>query len=127
MLPRLGQTRMPQSEDARRVVLAATLLRIREFDLFSLAWRRWYGAPGTERDIERHFVAYMFRREVPSWVRQYCREVVAQAKAGPLDRRAFGAEAVPRREPPPMPVGDPYVAVAGLAALALYLAFIGII
>jgi hypothetical protein len=112
--------------DAERVAKAALLLQIREIDLFRLAWRRWYGADGPEPVIERHFVAYMFRHRVPPWVRHLCRQVIRQALAGRLDRGAFGVAELPRREPPAA-VDDPFLALAGIAALAIYLVIVGLV
>ncbi|MDH3474938.1 MAG: hypothetical protein OEM59_14745 [Rhodospirillales bacterium] len=87
------------SEDARAVVEAAWALKIGEFDLFRLAHRRWYGAEADEKDLEARFARYMFQQSVPPWVRQFCREVLSRRQAGTLDRRAFGADTVRRREP----------------------------
>jgi hypothetical protein len=120
MQSRVPGSTVPLPADAAQVARAARLLQIREIDLFHLAWRRWHGAAGPERTIERHFVAYMFHQRVPPWVRHLCRQVLAAAATGGLDRAAFGAAALPRREPPPA-VGDPFLALAGIAALAVYL------
>lgn len=87
------------SEDLSGVVDAAYILRISEFDLFRLAHRRWYGSDAETKWLERVFARYMFQQEVPVWVRQFCREVLARKAAGTFDRRDFGAETVPRREP----------------------------
>ena len=85
--------------DVRDVVAAAYALRISEFDLFRLAYRRWHGREAAEKGLERVFVAYMFRCAVPPWVRHFCRQVLAEAREGRLERDAFGAGRVPRREP----------------------------
>ncbi len=85
--------------DVRAVLEASRALRVSEFDLFRLAYRRWHGAEPDEKALERVFVSYMFRQAVPLWVRQFCRQVLSAARAGALDRGAFGADRVARREP----------------------------
>lgn len=89
----------PASTDAEAVRDAAFALKVSEFDLFRLAYRRWYGRDAEIKPLERVFAAYMFHQVVPAWVRQFCREVLAAAREGRLDRETFGAAGVPRREP----------------------------
>jgi hypothetical protein len=108
------------SEDARQVLDAAALLHLREYDVFRLAWWRWFGRDGDEKTLERRFVAYMFHQVVPLWVRQFCRDVLTQAREHRLDLRAFGVDRVTRREPPVMP-GQTAVLVAFAVAVLLYL------
>jgi small-conductance mechanosensitive channel len=81
------------------VIDAAAYLRIGEFDLFRLAWRRWSGEEADEKALERTFVAYMFHHVVPSWTRQFARDVLQRVREGRLDRREFGADRVRLREP----------------------------
>lgn len=71
------------------VLDAAALLDVAEIELFRQAWRRWYGEEGG-LVVERRFLRYMFRGEIPFWVRDYCRHVLADARAGCLDRARFG-------------------------------------
>ena len=84
--------------DVQAVLDAAWALRVGEFDLFRLAYRRWFGRSEEEKDLERIFVRYMFHQRVPPWVRHFCRQVLDEAAAGTLERQRFGAEAVRRRE-----------------------------
>lgn len=114
--PRVG-------EDARDVVDAAWALRISEFSLFRLAYRRWYGGEAEVKWLERVFAGYMFRQQVPPWVRQFCREVLAQAAAGGLERRAFGADTVPRREPAEI-YPRRFIAVTMVVMVLAYLVFV---
>ena len=86
-------------EDVRLVIDAAAHLRIGEFDLFRLAWRRWSGWDPDEKALEKTFVTYMFHHIVPSWARQFARDVLEAVGEGRLDRTAFGADRVKRREP----------------------------
>lgn len=85
--------------DVQAVLDASYHLRVGEFDLFRLAFRRWFGQEADEKALEKVFVAYLFARRVPLWVRHFCRQVLADARSGRLDREAFGAGSVRRREP----------------------------
>ena len=78
------------SADVADVLETAALLEVTEFELFGIAYRRWYGAGIAERDLEQLYLPYMFHGRVPLWVRQLAREVLAQAEAGRLDPKAYG-------------------------------------
>ncbi len=99
----LDWLRQPDDEDippdVRGVLEASRALKVSEFDLFRLAYRHWHGDEADEKALERIFVGYMFRQTVPLWVRQFCRQVLSAARAGALDRSAFGADRVAKREP----------------------------
>ena len=107
-------------QDVLRVAEAARLLRINEFDLFRLAYRRSHGRDGRTRALERVFAEYMFRQRVPPWVRQFCRDVLALADAGILDPGEFGARSVPRRDPMP-DYPRRFIGLTMVAMMLLYL------
>jgi len=77
--------------DRVAVAEAALALGLKEFDLFRLAYRRWFGRQPDEKLLENAFAAYMFGRAVPTWVRHLSRQVVDQRRRGTLDAEAFGA------------------------------------
>ena len=108
------------SEDARHVHDAAALLHLREYDLFRLAWWRWFGKDGDDKTLERRFVAYMFHQVVPLWVRQFCRDVLTHEREQRLDPRAFGVDRVPHHQPPAISGGTAVLVVFAFAVL-LYL------
>ena len=76
--------------DSLNVAEAAALLEISEFRVFELAYTGWFGGEPDERVIEPHFMAYMFRRAVPPWVRHFTRHVIDLAADGTLDPSDFG-------------------------------------
>jgi hypothetical protein len=88
------QERAPREprDDQDAVLDAAALLDIPEIEAFRLAYLRWYGRPIGDPDLEAHFVRYMFHGVVPPWVRAFTREVLAAARAGPLDPVRFGVQ-----------------------------------
>jgi hypothetical protein len=58
------------SADVADVLEAAGLLEVTEFELFPIAWCRWHGRTIADADLERYYLPYMFRSQVPLWVRQ---------------------------------------------------------
>lgn len=103
-------------EDGSLVLDAAAALDVREYDLFDLAWWQWRGSAPDAAALERVFVAYMFHREIPVWVRHFARNVLHCRDCGRLDRASFGVDRVRRRERP-VPRGRLYVGI--VAALTL--------
>lgn len=78
------------AQDTREVLAASSLLEITEFHLFELAYQRWFGRQGKERELEAWFARYMFAARAPFWVRQFCREVATMDSRGALDPLEFG-------------------------------------
>ncbi len=100
----LGPARMSPrrpGDDASLVHQAAGVLRIHEFMLFMLAYRQWYGSPGEVREIERHFMLYLYRRRAPVWVRHFARQVVARSRQGPVRAQDYGVAPVLPGPPDP--------------------------
>jgi len=81
------------SPDISAVLAAAAMLDITEYELFQLAWIRWYGTSPKVAELEPHFVSYMFDQVVPTWGRHFARDVQADWSADELDKEALG---VPR-------------------------------
>ena len=106
-------------DDAQQVMTAAEILRVREIDLFRLAWHDWHGARGEERVIERAFVQYMFHKSVPPWVRHFARSVIDRSSRGKLLPQPHG---IVRRRPEP-PVAWPGAVYVGLV-MAITVLFI---
>jgi hypothetical protein len=80
-------------EDVADVLESAACLEISEFRVFELAYAAWFGRPEGEREaraLDRHFFAYLYRDQVPPWVRALTREVVRSNRAGVLDLADYG-------------------------------------
>jgi hypothetical protein len=78
------------SKDALDLLHAAAALEIREYKLFELAYREWYGEKPLNHVIEAHFSNYMFHRQIPAWVRSFSRQIVDLHERDALDPRQFG-------------------------------------
>lgn len=92
----IDEDEVPQ--DTRDVLAASAVLEITEFRLFELAYTRWFGEPASEKKVERYYEVYMFRAIAPFWVRQFCREVMDQARLDRLDPTQFGVFPLPESE-----------------------------
>jgi len=86
---------------------------VSEFRVFELAYVNWYGVDPDEKTLERHFLPYMFREEVPPYVRAFTRRILGLESAGRLDPKDFGIE--PNRR-----------TVRGVVSGLLYSLFIGL-
>lgn len=78
------------SGDVADVLEAAALLEVTEFELFRIAYRRWHGRDIDDDGLERHYLPYMFKGQVPLWVRQLARQVIGEADVDRLDPKAYG-------------------------------------
>lgn len=111
-------------DPADQVTAAAGRLEISERDLFFLAYCRWFGHEPEAAALERTFAAYMFRDEVPPWVRHYARGVLAPRSIGRAEARDLCLDRLPG--PPPAPRhGRLVVAATGAAFLAFFVLLLG--
>jgi hypothetical protein len=82
------------SRDVLVVLEAAARLDISEFELFRLAHERWFGGPIDDDRLEKLYLPYMFRDEVPVWVRHLARDILATTDDA-LDPADFGVRPRP--------------------------------
>lgn len=75
--------------DCRDVLNTAAVLETTEFNVFRLAYRKWFGKLTSDTEIERFYVPYMFREVVPPWVRSFCRVILKSEENGQLDAREY--------------------------------------
>ncbi len=106
--------------DCLEVLAVSSVLATSEFELFRLAYASWYGHEGDEKTIEKHFVPYMFRDQVPFWVRAFTRRVLRLQRQGRLDPSALGVEPDPAEEADPSK-GLLYAFSIGLALVSLWM------
>lgn len=114
----------PGNRSADQVIAAAGRLEISERDLFLLAHCRWFGQEPGAAELKRLFAAYMFRGEVPAWVRHYTRDVLAPRSIGRAEARRLGLDRLPGPPPPPRH-GRLVVAATGAAFLAFFVLLLG--
>ena len=78
------------SSDVADVLEAAALLEVTEFELFRIAYRRWFHTDIDDAELERLYLPYMFKGQVPLWVRQLTRQVIMEADRDRLDPKSYG-------------------------------------
>lgn len=78
------------SADSLDLLEAAAALEIKEYTLFELAYRKWYGRKPLNHVIEAHFANYMFHGHIPAWVRSFSRRIVELHERDELNPRDFG-------------------------------------
>jgi len=78
------------NKDSLDLLQASAALEIKEYTIFELAYRKWYGKKPLNHVIEAHFSNYMFHQKIPAWVRSYSRRVVELHERDELNPRDFG-------------------------------------
>ncbi len=106
------------------ILEAAALLEVKEFDLFALAHRWWFGRGAEARVLERVFAAYMFAGAVPPWARHYAREILRELASAAPDLARFGFE-WPRESPHPPRHGRLVVAAAAVVFALVFALYLG--
>ncbi len=71
---------------------AAAALEVKEFDLFALAHRWWFGRGADAQVLERVFAAYMFAGAVPPWARHYAREILRELRSAAPNLTRLGLQ-----------------------------------
>ena len=104
---------------------AAAALEVKEFDLFALAHRWWFGRGADARVLERVFAAYMFAGAVPPWARHYAREILRELRSGAPDLTRFGLTRFglqPPRARERQPRHSRFIVAATVVVFGLYFA-----
>lgn len=76
--------------DTLEVLDTSALLEITEFEVFRIAYQRWYGRMEKDAVLEPFFTNYMFNDVVPFWVRHFTQHILKLAHERRLDPREFG-------------------------------------
>lgn len=75
--------------DVCDILDAAALLDTSEFNIFSIAYRKWFGKNAPEKIIENYYTAYMFNAVVPYWSRHFARTIIRLSSTGSLNPNDF--------------------------------------
>lgn len=99
----------------------SSLLEIKEFDVFKLAYKEWFGHLPKAHVSEAHFANYMFNQQIPVWVRRYTRKVIELHERDALNPRELGVyQPLPSRKL--KRIGKIYTVI--LLTVLLYLTFL---
>jgi hypothetical protein len=107
------------NDDAQAVVNTASLLQISEFDVFKLAYQRWFGHSADNREIDVLFSHYLIKANVPLWVRAFTRQIDRLQTENRLDSQVFGLQ--------PVPMPSHRTALVGAMTLLLMLIFVALL
>lgn len=105
--------------DAQAVINTASLLQISEFEVFQLAYQRWFGHLAQHREMDVLFSRYLIKANVPLWVRAFTRQISQLHAENRLDSRAFGLQ--------PAPLPSQRSMLVGVMAFLLMLLFVALL
>lgn len=105
--------------NAQAVAHTASLLQISEFEVFQLAYQRWFGRLADHREIDTSFSRYLIKAHVPLWVRAFTRQISQLQSENCLDGRAFGLQLAPP--------SSQRTALGGVMALLIMLIFVALL
>ena len=75
--------------DVCAVLDAAAILDTSEFNIFSIAYHKWFGTDASTKTLEKYYAAYMFNSVVPHWARHFARTIIQLSKTGNLNPDDF--------------------------------------
>jgi len=84
--------------DVADVLESAGLLEVSEYRVIELAHAAWFGEANTRRarrSLDGYFFDYLYRDQVPPWLRAFTREVVLRAREGRFDPADYGIRYAP--------------------------------
>jgi hypothetical protein len=105
--------------DAQAVINTASLLHISEFEVFQLAYQRWFGYLAQHHEIDVLFSCYLIKANVPLWVRAFTRQINQLQAENRLDGRVFGLQ--------PAPPPSQRTALVGVLVFLLMLLFVALL
>ena len=108
-------------DDIEDVLEIAAILEVREYDLFALGYRWWFGRPPSNQVLESYFARYMFNKVVPHWMRHYSRMLLDLRGQGKLDREELGIDRLPDATPRSVRAGLRYTVIIFMVLALLVL------
>jgi hypothetical protein len=112
----IGVLPLPTATDAdiKRIIEAAAVLHVSEFDIFCLAYCNWFGQAAKNQEMRLTFECYVNRSVVPVWVRDFTRKI-QQNDIDPIEVRT-SSESTFRSNP-----------LAGICVLLLLFTLLGLL
>ena len=77
-------------DEAKLVGFVAAILQISEYELFRIAYQKWFSRPIYENRLESLFRDYLATGGVPYWVNDFVRKAHEKFKAGELNYKDYG-------------------------------------
>ena len=108
----------------REVLDVAALLDTTEFNIFCLAYVRWFGRDAPTSIIEPYFNDYMFQDIVPYWVHHFTRQIIYLYYKNQLNVADYGLTKPPLSRRMAF-IGRVYAVVLVLILVALFILAMG--
>ena len=77
-------------DEAKLVGFAASVLQISEYELFRIAYQKWFDHSISENRLDALFKDYLASTTVPYWVNDFARKAHEKFKAGELNYKDYG-------------------------------------
>ena len=77
-------------DEAKLVAFIAAILQISEYELFRIAYQKWFNRPISENRLDSLFKGYLATGDVPYWVNDFARKAHEKFKAGELNYKDYG-------------------------------------
>jgi len=77
-------------DEAKLVGFISLVLQISEYELFRIAYLKWFDRPISENRLDSLFKGYLATGEVPYWVNDFARKAHERFLAGTLNYRDYG-------------------------------------
>ena len=77
-------------DETKLVGFIAGLLQISEYELFRIAYVKWFDHPISENRLDSLFKDYLANDNAPYWVNDFARKAHERFKAGELNYKDYG-------------------------------------
>lgn len=77
-------------DETKLIGFIAAVLQISEYELFRIAYLKWFDHPITETRLDFLFKDYLAHGEAPYWVNDFARKAHEKFKAGELNYKDYG-------------------------------------
>jgi primase-polymerase (primpol)-like protein len=77
-------------DETKLIGLVSGILQISEYEIFRIAYQRWFDHAISEKRLDSLFKDYLMSGLAPYWVNDFARKVHEKLKAGELNYKDYG-------------------------------------
>ena len=77
-------------DETKLIGFISAILQISEYELFRIAYLKWFDHPISENRLDFIFKDYLVNSSAPYWVNDFARKAHEKFKAGELNYRDYG-------------------------------------
>jgi len=91
-MPTISSCRLDflKDDETKLIGFIAAILQISEYELFRIAYQKWFNHPIKENRLDYLFKDYLATSDVPYWVNDFARKAHEKFKAGELNYKDYG-------------------------------------